>query len=217
MKTDVELQRDVVAELKWDPSINASHIDISVYSGVVSLFGIVDMYAHKWNAENAVLRVTGVKAVNSNLVVNLLGSTKPNDIDMMFAAQHVLSWTSALPSGQVRVLVENGWVTLSGVVDWEYQRVLAVTVLRHLSFVTGFTNLIVVKPKVSFRAVKSDIETAIQRQVLNTAPTIDIDVRGTDIILTGTVRSGKEKKLARRTAWNTPGVHEVIDNIVVSY
>jgi osmotically-inducible protein OsmY len=217
MKTDERLQQDVIAELKWEPSINAAKIGVEVEGGVVTLAGHVRSYGEKWAAERAAQRVSGVKALAIEIDVKLSATSKRNDGDIAHTAENVVAWMSNLPSDSVKVMVEGGWVTLTGTVDWDYQRQDAALSVRNLMGVTGVSNDIVVKPKVSLSAVKADIEEALGRRAKVDAKKIAVTVKGNDVTLTGSVHTWAERDLARNSAWGTPGVRNVVDNITVSY
>jgi osmotically-inducible protein OsmY len=217
MKTDTQLQQDVMAELKWEPSVNAAQIGVEVKDGIVTLAGHVDSYAEKFDAERAAQRVAGVKALAIEMDVTLPGSSKRNDADIARSAENVLEWMTYLPKGSVKLKVEGGWITLSGEVDWEYQRQAALSGVRFLMGVTGISNQIAVKSKVSLSAVKSDIEAALKRRAKSDAQNISVKVQGGDVTLSGTVHSWSERELASDAAWGTPGVRKVVDNITVAY
>jgi osmotically-inducible protein OsmY len=217
MKTDAQVQQDVIAELKWEPSINAAQIGVEVKDGIVTLTGHVSSYAEKWNAERATQRVSGVKALAIEMDVQLAGSSRRNDTDIARSAENALQWMTYFPKDRVKVMVEKGWITLSGDVDWEYQRRAAVDGVRHLMGVMGVSDNIAIKPTVSLSAVKSDIEAALKRRAKADAQKISVDVQGADVTLTGTVHSWSERDLARDSAWGTPGVRNVVDNITIAY
>jgi osmotically-inducible protein OsmY len=217
MKTDTQLQQDIIAELKWEPSVNAAQIGVEVKDGVVTLAGHVSSYAEKYDAERAAQRVSGVKALAVEMDVNLPGSSKRTDADIARSAENVLEWMTYLPRNSVKVKVEHGWITLTGELDWEYQRRAAVDAVRYLMGVTGVSNQIAIKPKVSLSAVKSDIEAALKRRALRDAQEIAVKVHGADVTLTGMVHSWSERDLARNSAWATPGVRNVVDNLTVVY
>ena len=217
MKTDAELQQDVMAELKWESSVNATKIGVEVTEGVVTLAGHVNSYAEKWSAEEAALRVAGVKSLTVEMDVKLMGLSKRNDIDIAESAQHILKWTSYLADNSIKIMVEDGWITLTGEVDWDYQRTAVATAVRYLTGVIGVTNKIYLNPKASLSAIKSDIEKALKRQDIQDAPKINVEVKGSDVILSGTVHSWSERNVARHSAWCAPGVHKVIDNITLVY
>ncbi len=179
--------------------------------------GHVDSFAEKWNAEAAAQRVSGVKALAIELEVTLPGSSRRTDADIARTATNVLEWTTYLPKDAVKVMVENGWITLSGEVEWEYKKREAVYAVRYLMGVTGVSDQIVIKPVVSTSAVKSDIEAALKRRAASDAQNISVEVRGNDVTLSGTVHNWSERELAASTAWCTPGVHNVVDNINVHY
>jgi osmotically-inducible protein OsmY len=216
MKTDTQLQQDVLAELQWEPSVNAAAIGVEVTDGIVTLSGHVDSHGEKWGAENAAQRVAGVKGLAVDIHVNLPPLSQRTDADIARTARNVLEWTTYLPREAVKVMVEGGWITLSGTVEWEYQRHMAAAAVRHLLGVTGVSDELALKPMVSATAVKSDIEASFTRRAHSDARKVSVDVSGTLVTLTGTVGSWAEHELARHSAWGTPGVRSVVDNIVVS-
>ncbi len=215
MKTDFELQQDVSAELQWEPSVHAARIGVEVHDGVVTLAGQVDSYAEKWGAERAAQRVAGVKALATELKVQLSGARRHTDADIAQAVENVLSWSSALPPGAVRVLVEGGWVTLTGEVEWHYQRQAATASVRHLLGVTGVSENITLKPVVEPGAVRADIEAALKRSAVVDAGEIKVAVSGSDVTLSGLVHSWHERNAATHSAWGTPGVRNVIDRLTL--
>ncbi len=218
MKTDIQLQQDVLAELKWEPSVHAAEIGVEVKDGIVTLAGHVSTYAEKWDAERAAQRVSGVKALAIEMDVRLAGSSKKTDADVARSVENVLHWNSTLPKDSVKVMVESGWITLSGEVDWEYQRQAAAKAVRYLTGITGVRNQITIKkPTVSLGAVKSDIEAALKRRATANAHKISVEVHGADVTLTGRVDNWSEREAARHSAWGTPGVRNVVDNITVGY
>ena len=206
MKTDTQLQQDVLAELKWEPSIDAAQIGVEVKDGVVTLAGNVDSYAAKWDAERAAQRVSGVKALAVEMDVQLSGGSQRLDADIARSAESVLAWMSHVPSDQVHVMVEKGWITLTGQVEWAYQRDAATGAVRYLMGVTGVSDQITVKPRVSVTAVKADIEAALKRRATADSQHITVSVVDGDVTLTGSVHSWSERDLARNSAWGSPGV-----------
>lgn len=217
MKSDEQLQRDVIAELTWEPSVHAAHIGVEVRDGVVTLAGEVDKYSEKWNAERAAQRVSGVKALATELRVQLTGLSKRTDGGIAGAVENVLEWSSALPIGAVKVVVEDGWVTLSGDVDWQFQKQIAADSVRHLLGVSGVSNQISIKPSVSAKAVKTDIEAALQRVAIADATTIVVSVHGANVTLSGTVHNWAERETATHSAWGTPGVRNVVDKMTLAH
>jgi len=217
MKTDSQLQQDVMAELQWEPAVHAAQIGVEVKDGVVTLDGEVGSYVEKWNAERAAQRVSGVKALAVEMKVALGDAGKRTDADIARSAQNILSWTSSLPADAVKVMVEGGWLTLSGNVEWHYQREDASNSLRYLSGVTGISNQIGIQPTVAPAVVKADIEAALKRRAVADAKTIGVNVKGADVTLTGTVHSWAERDLATRSAWGTAGVRKVVDQMTLTY
>lgn len=216
MKTDLALQKDVIAELSWDPSINSAQIGVEVEGGIVTLAGHVRSYSEKWNAERAAYRVLGVKGLAIEISVILPGSSERNDVDIARAAENILQWQTYLPQNYIKVMVENGWITLSGDVAWNYQRDAAEVAVHGLMGVTGVSNQITLRPRVDLKAVKSDIVTALKRRAKADAQSISVDIQGCDVTLAGTVHSLSERDLAKHSAWSTPGVRNVTNNIVVN-
>ena len=216
MKTDSQLQHDITEELGWDEAIHAAQIGVSVQDGIVTLSGDVDSYGQKWDIERAAQRVTGVKGMAVDIRVALPGAARRTDVDIARAAENVLQWTSFLPLDAVKVMVENGWVTLTGEVEWDYQRRAAAKVVRYLMGVTGVSDQVVIKASVSIDTVKSDIESALKRRAQHDAQHIKVEIRGTEVILTGSTHSWAESELARHAAWSAPGVRQVVDNITVT-
>ncbi len=217
MKTDSQLQQDVMAELKWEPSVHASQIGVEVKDGVVTLAGEVSSFAEKWNAERAAQRVHGVKALAVEMNVKLSGMGMRSDADIAESAKNILSWSSAFPESAVKVLVEGGWLTLSGEVEWQYQRQSAADSLRHLAGVTGVSNQIAIKPMLSATAVKTDIESALKRRANSDSKAITVSVNGDEVTLGGSVKSWSERDLATRSAWGTSGVRHVVDKMNLVY
>ncbi len=235
MKSDAQLQQDVLAELHWEPSIDAAQIGVQVKNGVVSLSGVVATYAEKWELERIAQRVAGVLALAIEIEVMLPGVSQRSDADIARAAENVLQWMTFSPIHPIKVMVEDGWVTLSGHVDWEYQRQAAHGAIRHLMGVKGVSDEIVIKhdqiskktpvagkagaaiktAELTSDTVKADIEAALQRRARSDAKNIAIEVDGGVVTLRGTVHSWSERELARQSAWGTPGVMRVVDNLTL--
>jgi osmotically-inducible protein OsmY len=216
MKTDMQLHKDVLEELRWDPRVKEAEIAVSAKDGVVTLTGSVETYAHKYAAERAVERVAGVRAVADDLTVRPAGSFLRSDTDIAHAAINALTWDIEIPDEKVTVKVESGWVTLKGDVDWNYQKSAAERAVRYLTGVKGVSNLIAVKPAASPVEVKAKIEAALKRNAELDAKLIDVQTVGGKVILKGNVRSFTERQDAERAAWAAPGVKEVDDRLVVT-
>ena len=216
MKTDRQLQQDVSAELEWEPSVHAAHIGVEVREGVVTLAGQVASYAEKWSAERVAQRVSGVKAMATELTVQLTSLSQRTDADIAASVENLLEWSATLPAGVIKVMVEGGWVTLSGTVDWKFQKQSAADSIRHLMGVVGVSDQITIKPSVSATVVKSDIEAALKRAALADAHQIAVTVHGTDVTLSGTVHNWAERETATNSAWGTPGVRNVVDMMVLT-
>ena len=216
MTTDSELKQDVIDELMWEPDINATEIGVAVKDGVVTLSGYVDSYHEKLAAERAAQGVFGVRAVVQEIKVRLPGSLQRSDEDIAKAAANALAWTASVPHDRIKVKVQNGWITLSGQVDWRYQRDAAEDAVCNLMGVVGVSNQITVKPSPKLTEIKTKIESAFQRNALLDARRIAVQVRGDKVILGGSVRSYAEKKEAEQAACAAPGICEVENNITVS-
>jgi len=217
MKTDTQLQSDVIAELSWEPSINSEDIGVEVRDGVVTLAGHVASYAEKIGAERATMRVAGVRALAVEMDVKLAGSNTRSDADIAHSVDNVLQWTTYLPKDAVKIKVEGGLVTLSGEVAWEFQREAALNAVRYLLGVKGVNDQLAIKPKLSAPLVKADIEAALKRRAQKDANEISVSVHGSGVTLSGKVHSWSERELATHTAWGSPGVRNVVDNITLSY
>src|SRR5437868_4150337 len=216
-KTDQEIQRMVLDELKWDARVQPNEIGVSAKDGVVTLTGWVDSYTKKWAAEEDAHRVRGVKAVANDIEVRLPSSAERTDADIAAAIIWALEWDALVPTDRLDVTVSKGWVTLSGEVDWYYQKEDAERVARRIAGVRGVTNLIVVRPRVkpSPEDLKRRIEDALVRDAEMDASRITVEVQGDRVILKGTVRSWVEKQEAERVAWRAPGGISVENRITI--
>lgn len=216
MRNDTELQLDVLAELKWEPAVNATHITVSAKQGIVTLSGHVPSFGEKSAAERAAERVYGVKAVADELEVKLPGSSKRADEDMAAACVSALKAHCSVPDEKIKVVVRDGWVTLDGEVEGQYQRDAAERAIRHLTGVRGVTDNIVIKPRVSSSDVKGNIEAAFLRSAEIDARRISVETRDGKVILHGNVRSCAEREEAQYAAWAAPGVTAVENDLTVA-
>jgi osmotically-inducible protein OsmY len=218
MKTDIQIQRDVMQELEWDPSITHEHIGVAVTEGIVTLSGTVPTYIEKSAAEKAAQRVSGVKAVVEKIEVKLFGPYQRDDQAIAKAIVDQLFWHTQIPDGLVKAKVENGLVELTGEVEWEYQRRAAAKAVQGLTGVKGIANKIAIKPRIAQpREIKDRIEGALKRAAEREANHLFIEVQGSRVILSGKVRSFAELRDVRGAAWSAPGVTSVDEkNLIIA-
>jgi osmotically-inducible protein OsmY len=217
MKSDTQLQQDVMAELNWEPSVHAAQIGVEVKDGVVTLAGQVGSYPEKWNAETAAQRVNGVKALVVNMEVQLPALMQRSDEDIARSVENTLEWMAPKGKDAINVMVEHGQVVITGEVEWQYQKTAAADAIRHLVGVTGVVNQIGLKHQVSRAEVKQEIEAALTRQAHADAKKIMVEVKGSDVTLTGFVESWAERQSALHAAWSAPSVMNVTDRLILSF
>jgi osmotically-inducible protein OsmY len=215
MSQDSQLQQSVLAEFNWEPSITAGHIGVTASAGVVTLSGHVDNYAAKHAAETAARRVKGVKAVAEEIEVRLPFDTRRTDEDIAAAAIERLSWNVSVPKDSVQVKVEKGWVTLSGQVDWWFQKEAAEHDIRPLHGVVGVSNQTSIKPRVNTASLSDDITHALHRSWFFDPEAVHVRATGGKVVLSGTVHSMHERQVAAQTAWSAPGATIVENDIAV--
>jgi osmotically-inducible protein OsmY len=213
VKTDLQLKADVMAELDWDPSINSTHVGVAVKDGVVTLTGHLDTYAEKFAIERAVQRVRSVKGIAVEIDVKLDPSHRRSDSDIAAAAESAFKWQALVPPDRIRVMVEKGWVTLTGELDWDYQRCEAEKAVRILTGVVGVSNGITLKPVAAPADVSKRIRDALVRHAMNEAKLLEVTVKSDTVTLHGTVDSWSERAAAASAAWSAPGVAKVINEI----
>jgi osmotically-inducible protein OsmY len=216
MKTDTQLKDDVMAELRWEPTVTSNDINVAARDGIVTLSGTVPHYAEKRAAERATQRVEGVKAIAEEMEVHLLKDYERKDADIAQAAVDALRWHVWVPS-HIQATVEKGWLTLTGSVMWGYERNSAEDAVSYLAGVKGVLNNITLKPSVKPAAVKDAIEKALKRNAEVDAENISVSAIGSKVTLAGSVSSWDEREEAGSAAWNAPGVTEVENELAVSF
>ena len=217
MGGDTQLKKHVEDELSWQPSVDEASIGVSVKDAIVTLTGHVRSYAGKMAAERAVMRIQGVKALASELQVSLPGAHERTDEDIARASLNVLVWNSAVPKDAIKVKVTKGFVTLSGVVEWSFQKHNAEREVSRLIGVKGVINDVEVKPSRTpvSAEIKAGIEAALKRSAEVEAQRIHVEIHGSTVVLTGTVFRWPERNAAERTAWSAPGVSNVENKLLI--
>jgi osmotically-inducible protein OsmY len=216
MKTDAQLQWDVLEELQAEPSIDATQIGVTVRGGVVTLTGHVPVYAQKFTAEEAARRVRGVRAVANDLEVRLSGGGRRSDTDIAAAVVNALEWDAAVPDDRIQATVRDGWITLGGTVDWQFQKEAADRAVRPLIGARGVTNSILVKPRLQPADISARMRAAIARSAVLGSQGIRVESHGGTAVLRGDVHSLAEREEAERVAWSVPGVSRVQNDLVVT-
>jgi len=212
---DQALKQEVLKELAWQPGFDETHIAVAARGGVVTLTGHVGSYAEKCVVERAAGRVTGVRAIVENLEIRYPSATSHSDVEIAKRALDVISWDLSIPKNRVKIRIEKGWVTLTGDVDWRFQRLAAEMDIRNLAGVMGVSNVIEIKPRFPAFDVEKRIRAAFRRNAEFAAENIVVTADGTTVTLTGQVGGYHERTLAADTAWSAPGVTQVNDLLTV--
>lgn len=216
MKTDRELQEQILAALEWEPGVDAAGIGVSVSDGVATLQGTVTTYLQRSTAERAVRHVFGVRGIANELQVSPTAGMSRTDSAIAEAVANALEWDSAVPDNTVKPTVSNGWVTLNGTVSWQFQKSAAERAAQRLYGVKGVTNAITLKPQARSADVKTKIENAFKRSAEIDAQRIKVETIDGGVILTGAVHSLSERDEAERAAWSAPGVVRVDDRLTIA-
>jgi osmotically-inducible protein OsmY len=210
---DRTLRQDILDELEFEPSVDANDIGVAVEDGIVTLSGHVSSYSQKLAAEQAAARVKGVRGIAEEIKVRYVDGTSDDEIARR--AVNCLNWSTTVPADKVQVVVQDGWVTLKGKLDWHHQKVAAANAMRGLHGVTGISNLIELVPRVAKADVKKRIEDALKRNAEVEAKGIQIDVAGSQVTLKGQVKAWNERRIVEQAAWATPGVSVVSDHLTI--
>jgi osmotically-inducible protein OsmY len=215
MLNNLELQKKVLEALDWEPSLDATRIGVAVSGGVVTLTGQVLSYADRWTAERVVKQISGVKGLANDVEVRLAGDFRRTDTDLAAAALKALEWDVQVPHQRITLRVSDGWITLDGQVEWQFQREAAERSMRHLLGVRGVSNSITLTARVTPSDLKNRIETAFKRDAELEARRIRVETKGGTVVLAGTVHSWAERDQAERAVWAAPGVTAVEDHLAV--
>ncbi len=207
-KSDAQIQKDVLSEMKWDQSLAPSNMTVTAKDGVVTLRGNVPHYFEKTIAEKAAQRVGGVRAIANEIEVQILGPNEKKDEDIAAAAANALQWNYQVPD-TLKISVDKGRVTLRGEVQWDYQRTAAINSINRLAGVHSVNDLTTIKSKAQTVDIKNRIEEALKRSAESEGRKINVSVNGDKVTLTGNVHSFSERDVARLAAWNAPGIMHV--------
>ncbi len=215
MRTDQDIKDDVLAEIDWDPQIESTEVGVTVKKGAVTLMGTVTSYSEKLAAERAAKRVKGVHAIAEDIKVRYPSDKTVSDTDIAQRISNIIEWNTSIPRDAITAEVRDGFVTLSGEVDWNYQREVARNQIANVRGVTAVSNLINVKPRVAEADVSKEINRALHRNADLEASHVKVDVSGGKVTLSGNVKAWHERKLVEDAVWAAPGVTQVVDNLRV--
>ncbi|TIO11290.1 BON domain-containing protein [Mesorhizobium sp.] len=213
--TDITLRQNILDELEFEPSIDAAHIGVAVEDGIVTLTGHVSSYWEKTTAEDVVKRIKGVKGIAEEIEVRLVGLKGTADDEIAKRAVDAITWNVSIPRDKVQVKVQDGWITLMGKLEWQYQKNAAAEAVRGLAGVVGVANQIEITPRASGADIKKRIEDALKRDAETEAQAIRVHVLNGKVTLEGKVRAWSERQAAERAAWSSPGVRTVEDRISI--
>lgn len=215
MKTDSEIQKDIMEQLKWEPFLNASEIGVAVKDGVVTLSGQVDSYPKKLAAENAAKKIAGVKAIAEDIQIGVSPAYNRTDTEIAEAIVHALKWHTAVRDENIKIKVENGIVKLEGEVEWEFQRQKIKTAVENVQGVRTVLNLVTLKPTTTPTDIQRKISAAFHRSASIDAAKVTAEVKGNKVILRGKVRNFSEKEDAETAAWSAPGILSVESHLKI--
>lgn len=213
---NMSIRQQIIDELEFEPSVDAARIAVAVTDGIATLAGSVGSYAEKVAAEQAALRVKGVRGVAQEIKVVFPDARKTGDEEIARRAIDIIDWDASLPSDKVKVKVQAGWLTLTGDVEWQYQKTGAENAVRKLTGITGISNQITVRPAISAGDIRARIEDALKRNASIEAGAIRVAVAGNAVTLEGRVHAWSERSAAEQAAWSAPGVMSVSDHLVVA-
>lgn len=216
MKADAQLKKDVLDELEWEPALNATRVGVAVDHGVVLLTGRLDTFAEKEAVEKAVRRVAGVKAMAVELQVTLAPRHQRSDTEIAAAIETAFKWHALIPEDRIQVKLEKGWVTLTGEVDWQYQRHNAERVVRPVTGVLGVNNHITIRAREASSYVAQRIGDALTRHAEEQARNIEVTVEADTATLRGKVDTLAERAAAQAAAWSAPGISRVVNELKVA-
>lgn len=217
MKTNIQLYQDIMDKLEFEPSLDIANLTVAIHDGTVTLRGTIKNYLDKWRIIQAIKSITGVKAIADEIQVNISSSFQRSDTEIAEAALNAINWNISIPKDSIQVVVEKGIVTLTGEVDWQFQKQSAETTVQKLIGIKGINNLIIIRPGVKPSDVKEKIIKEFERNALVDAKNIQVNVNGNEVILQGNVRSWAEFDEAAKAAWSVPGVIVVDNRLHINY